>query len=161
MCLFFWACLRFRRRVAMRKVCSTVCAFVAALLVGLFAADALAQSAQGGLRGVVKDANGVIPGVTVSLVNDANGVARETTTNAVGEYSFPAIDPGSYTVKASVQGYKAFERKGVQIGTQQFVGLDIALELGTLEETITVSADAPLLETMNASTGDVLDTKSL
>jgi hypothetical protein len=145
----------------MRKVSSAVCGLVAALLVCALAADAGAQSAQGALRGVVKDANGVIPGVTVSLVNDANGVARETITNAVGEYSFPAIDPGSYTVKASVQGYKAFERKGVQIGTQQFVGLDIALELGTLEETITVSADAPLLETMNASTGDVLDTKSL
>ena len=71
---------------------------------------------------MVKDAQGVIPGVTVTMVNEANGVSRETVTNGVGEYSFPAVEPGTYTVKASVQGFKTFERKGVPISTQQFVG---------------------------------------
>ena len=120
-----------------------------------------AQSFQGGLRGVVKDQQGVIPGASVTLVNEATNVARETVTNDVGEYSFPAIDPASYTLKASVQGFKTFERKGVRIGTQQFLTLDVTLEIGTLEETITVTADTPLIETSNASTSEVLDTKSL
>ena len=120
-----------------------------------------AQSAQGGLRGVVKDAQGVIPGVTVTLTNESTNTTRETITNNVGEYSFPAIDPARYTVKATVPGYKGFERKGVQIGVQSFLNLDIALEVGALEETITVTGESPLIETTNASTGEVLDTKTL
>jgi hypothetical protein len=120
-----------------------------------------AQSFQGRLRGVVKDAQGVIPGVSVTLTNESNGVTRDTVSNGVGEYSFPAVDPGNYTVKASVQGYKTFERKGVRVGTQDAVGLEIALEIGALEETITVTGESPIIDTMNASTGDVLDTKTL
>jgi hypothetical protein len=131
------------------------------LLVLSVAVGVSAQSFQGGVRGVVKDAQGVIPGVTVTLTNEQNNTTRETVTNGVGEYSFPAVDPSNYSIKAVVQGYKTFERKGVRVGTQQFVGIDIGLELGAIEETITVTAEAPLLETANASTGDVLDTKSL
>src|SRR5262249_15868837 len=108
-----------------------------------------AQSAQGGLRGVVKDPQGVIPGVTVTLTNEQTKTSREAVTNNVGEYSFPAVDPSHYTVRAAVPGYKAFERKAVQIGVQQFVGLDITLEVGALEETITVTGESPLIETTN------------
>jgi hypothetical protein len=133
------------------------------LLVGLlaFADLSSAQSFQGGLRGAVKDAQGVIPGATVTLINEATAVSRETVTNASGEFSFPALDPGNYTVKTAVQGFKSFERRGIRISTQTFVTLDIVLEVGTLAETITVTADAPLIETSNASHADVLDAKTL
>jgi hypothetical protein len=138
------------------------CTILTALfLSGAAAAPAHAQSAQGGLRGVVKDPQGVIPGVTVTLTNESNNTTRETITNAVGEYSFPAVDPSRYTVKASVPGYKSFERKGITISVQSFVALDITMEVGTLEETITVTGESPLIETTNASTGDVLDTRTL
>ena len=60
-----------------------------------------------------------------------------------------------------MQGFKTFDRRGIRIGTQQFVTLDIALEVGTVEESITVTADAPLIETSNASHGEVLDAKTL
>src|SRR5262249_532258 len=123
--------------------------------------SAHAQSAQGGLRGVVKDPQGVIPGVTLTPRNEANKTTGETVTNGVGEYSFPAVDPARYTVKASVPGYKTFERKGITISVQSFVALDITLEVGALEETNTVTGESPLIETTNASTGDVLDARSL
>lgn len=113
------------------------------------------------MRGAVKDSQGVIPGVTVVLTNEATGVARDTVTNESGEFSFPALEPADYAIKASVAGFKTFERRGVRISTQQFVTLDITLEVGTLEETITVTADAPLIETANASVGGVIDTKAL
>jgi hypothetical protein len=122
---------------------------------------AFAQSSQGGLRGVVKDAQGVIPGVTVTLVNESTNISRDTVTNASGEYSFPAVEPATYSVKVSVQGFRSFERKGVRISTQQIVGLDVVLEVGTLQETVTVTADAPLIETTNASVGGVIDTETL
>jgi hypothetical protein len=144
----------------MRTVVSTVAwVLLSALLITPTIASA--QSSQGGLRGVVKDQSGVIPGVTVSLVNEANNTTRETVTNGVGEYSFPAVEVGSYTVRAVVQGYKSFERKGVPISVQVFMALDISLEIGAIEETITVTGESPLIETTNASTGDVVDLKSL
>jgi len=134
---------------------------LAALVVCLAARTGAAQSFQGGMRGTVKDAQGVIPGATVTLVNQDTGVARDTASNDVGEYSFPGVVPGVYTVRASVAGFKTFERKDARIATQQFLTLDIVLEIGAVEETITVAAEAPLIETSNASTGDVLDQKTL
>jgi len=125
------------------------------------AAAAAAQSFQGGLRGTVRDAQAVIPGVTVSLVNQDNGVARETVSNDVGEYSFPGVTPGTYSIRAALSGFKTFERRDVRIATQQFLALDIMLEVGAVEERITVTADAPLIDTANASTGDELDNRTL
>ncbi len=136
-----------------------VLAALAALIVAT--GDVAGQSAQGGLRGAVKDAQGVIPGANVTLLNQANGVSRETVTNDVGEYSFPAVEPSVYTVTASVTGYKKFERKDVPIGLQQFVTLDMLLEVGAIEESITVTGESPLVDTSNASTGGVLDKATL
>lgn len=133
----------------------------AAILTLTGVASAAAQSSTGGLRGVVKDAQGVIPGVTVQLVNDATSIARETVTNESGEYAFPAVEPATYTVKVAVQGFRSFERQGVRISTQQFITLDVQLEVGTLAETITVTADAPLIESANASVGGVIDATAL
>src|SRR4051794_10473462 len=97
------------RKLRASAAIGLLCVCVAAL------SDRLgAQSFQGGLRGVVKDPRGVFRGAPVPLVNESNGVSRETVTNGVGEYSFPAIEPALYTVRAAVQGFKTFERKGVR-----------------------------------------------
>src|SRR5437762_3587115 len=137
--------------------------FVLAVLLAVLAAsaDAAGQSFQGGLRGTIRDPQGVIPGATVSLTNQETSVPRETVSNTAGEYSFPGIPPGIYTVRAAVTGFKSFERQDVRISTQQFLTLDIVLEVGAVEERITVVAEAPLIETSNASTGDVLDKMTL
>ena len=120
-----------------------------------------AQSSTGSLRGTVKDLQGVIPGATVALMNDATGTGRETLTNEVGAYSFPALDPASYSIRVAVLGFRSFEQKGLRVNTQAALELDIVLEVGALEETITVTADAPLIDMSNASTGGVVDTKTL
>ncbi len=139
-----------------------VTVFVSGLVFAISAGRVDAQSFQGGMRGTVKDAQGtIVPGVSVTLVNQDNGVARETVTNQVGEYSFPSVTPGVYTIRAALSGFKTFERRGVAIGTQQFVTLDVLLEVGPIEERVTVTAEAPLIETANASTGDELDNKTL
>ena len=138
-----------------------VVAGLAMLLCLGVAGPAIGQSFQGGMRGAVKDAQGVIPGVTVTLTSDATGVSRDTVSNESGEYSFPALDPATYSIRAAVQGFKTFERKGIRIGAQQQITLDITLEVGTVAETITVTADAPLIETSNASHAEVLDSKTL
>ena len=140
---------------------SMTAAALAAVLVVISAAGLTAQSSTGNLRGTVKDAQGVIPGAAVTVLNEANGTSRETVTNEAGVYSFPALEPATYSVRVSVPGFRTFDRKGVIVNTQANVGLDVTLEVGALEETITVSADSPLIETTNASTGGVVDQKTL
>jgi hypothetical protein len=129
---------------------------VCGLLLTAAAADSAAQQFTGGLRGAVRDANGVIPGVTVTLTNEGTAIARETVTNDAGQYNFSAVTPGTYGVKAAIQGFKTYENTGIRIGTQTFITLDIQLEVGQLEETITVTAQSPLIETSNASIGESL-----
>ena len=136
-------------------------ALLALLIFPLVTTSAFAQTFTGGLRGAVKDSGGVVPGVTVTLVNDSTGASRESISNEQGQYSFPAVAPGTYTVKATLTGFKTYENKGVRIGTQQFVTLDIALDVGQLQETITVTGAAPLIETSNASTGGTLNREVL
>src|SRR5437899_1085559 len=124
--------------------------------------NSFGQGFQGGLRGAVRDTGGaLVPGVEVVLTNEATSLSRTTVTNDSGEYSFAALDPGSYRLHASLAGFKAIDQTGIRIGTQQFVTLDLKLEVGAVAETVAVTAEVPLVETSNASTGTVLDTLSL
>ncbi len=134
---------------------------VVVLAVLVTVSTATAQTFTGGLRGAVKDANGVIPGVTVELVNEATNVARDVVSNDQGLYNFAAVAPGVYTIKASLTGFKSYEQKGVRIAAQQFVTIDVSMEVGALQETITVTGEAPLIDTSTASTGGVINTEQL
>ncbi len=136
-------------------------AFLAVCISMLASPTASAQTFTGGLRGSVSDAGGILPGVSVTIINEGTQVERETTTNASGEYSFSAVPPATYTIRAGLTGFKTYERKGFRVATQQFLTLDITLEVGQVQETITVTADAPLIETSNASTGGTLDRQVL
>jgi hypothetical protein len=135
------------------------------LVVGLLflapAAAVLAQTYHGGLRGLVREQGAVVPAAGVDLINEATNVSRHTQTNNVGEYAFVNVEPGTYTVKVSMQGFKTIESKAVRIGTQQFVTLDFALEVGSLQEAVTVESQASPLETSNASVGSTLDSSTL
>ncbi len=121
----------------------------------------LAQTYHGGLRGAVRESGGVVAGALVTMVNEANGSTRSTTTNNAGEYAFVQVEPGTYTVKVAMQGFKTIEKKGVHIGTQQFITMDYTLEVGSLSEAVTVEATNVALETSNASEGSTLDSKTL
>ena len=146
-------------RAAFRTVASLLLSTIV-MAIGT-ASSVQAQTFQGGLRGTVRDGQGVVPAATVVLINQETKVSRETMSNAAGEYSFPAVAPGTYTVRANITGFKTFELKDVRIGTQQFVNLDVALEVGTITETITVTGQSPLIETGTASTGETLEKKTL
>jgi len=128
--------------------------WISGLLILSISVVAPAQSFQGALRGAVHDAGGaVVPGVDVTLINEATNVERATVTNETGQYSFTFVTPGTYKVRASLPGFKTFEQSGFTIGTQQSAVLDIALQVGGVNEEIRVTADSPLVETETASTG--------
>src|SRR5215510_1960043 len=149
---------RLTRRRIMRLPAAVV---LAALVVVSLASDALGQGFQGGLRGAIKDSGGVVPGVEVTITNEQTNIKRSVVTNERGEYAFANVDPGTYAVKATIQGYKTIDRTGIRIGTQTFLVLDLTLEVGAIEENVTVTGEAPLIETANASTGTVLDSAAL
>ena len=113
---------------------ATIRALACLLLLLIPAEAARGQTFTGGIRGVVTDANGVLPGATVTLTNEATNISRDTVTNDVGQYNFPAVPPGTYSIKIQLSGYKSFDRTGVRLATQQFITLDITLEVGTLQE---------------------------
>jgi hypothetical protein len=132
-----------------------------ALLVAATASSVFGQGFQGGLRGSVKDAGGVIPGVEVTLNNEQTNIKRSTVTNERGEFVFANVDPGNYAVKATLQGYKTVDRGAIRIGTQQFLTLDLMMEVGSITENVTVTGQAPIIDTSNASTGTTLDSQAL
>jgi hypothetical protein len=133
-----------------------------ATIVFLAAATPLiAQTFHGGVRGAVREPGGVVPGVALTLVNEATNATRSTVTNNVGEYAFVNVDPGKYTLKVTMQGFKPIESKGIHVGTQQFLTLDFSLEVGSLQEAVTVEGQASALETSNAAVGSTLDEATL
>ncbi len=127
------------------------------LWIAIAAVSVYGQSYQGGLRGAVRDAvGGVIPGVRLTLTNEDTNVARTTISNEAGEYAFANVLPGTYKLAVEQTGFKKHERQGVRIGTQDFVTLDVALEVGQVTESVTVTGELPLVESSNASVGSIL-----
>lgn len=109
---------------------------------------------QGGITGTVADASGApIPGANVTATNTATRGTRETTTNADGLYTFPSLPPGTYELKIELQGFKTAEVSAFKVDIQQTVRRDVALEVGALQETVTVSTKATLLNTESTTVG--------
>ncbi len=129
-------------------------AFVWAGLAGL----AHAQAIRGTLLGTVTDQSGAaIPGATVTITETRTAVSRDTVSNETGNYTFPNIQDGIYTVKAELQGFKTVIRENVRVTVNTSVRVDLALAVGALEETITVSGEVPLLQTDRTDTGRTLE----
>ena len=134
--------------------------FVGLLLVAT-PAVAVAQTFYGGVRGATRDATGVVPGAALTLTNEATAVSSTTVTNDVGEYVFANTPPGVYTLAATLSGYKTFERRGLIVGTQQILVVDVALEVGDVAEQITVTGETPAIDRSSASVASMIDRSAL
>ncbi len=120
------------------------------------------QTFQGGVRGRVTDTSGASVALAkITLVDEATGISRSTVSADSGDYVFSAVNPATYTISAEKPGFKTFAKQGLVVNTQEFVGADLQLSVGEVTESVNVSADAPLLETTNASTGQVIDNQKL
>jgi hypothetical protein len=111
------------------------------LLMLIAAAPAAAQTTLGTIRGTVFDQQqNIVPGVTVVAVDESTGVSRETQSDSAGLFEIPNLRPGTYTVTASLSGFKKIERKGVVLRAASTALADMHLEVGGLESVVTVSA---------------------
>jgi trimeric autotransporter adhesin len=132
------------------------------LLIGFANWGLQAQSTYGGVRGAVTDAQGAaVANVKVLLTNDGTGETRAAVTNSSGGYDFSPVVPATYTLTAESPSFKKFERKNVIVGTQQFLTVDVPLEVGSISERVLVTEQVPLVESSNASQGQVLDNQKL
>jgi len=138
---------------------------VAALILGAssFAAllvltpTALAQKTSGTITGTLTDPSGaVVPGATVSIVNDRTGASRETTTNEQGSFSFPELDAGTYRVSISKTGFKKLSLKAVELHVADVTNLNLKMEMGVAAETVTVEANAVVVNTQTGDVGNIM-----
>ena len=130
-----------------------------AMLLALWVVTGNAQT-QGAISGAVTDTSGAsIPGATVTVTNTATNGARTTVTNVDGLYTFPSLPPGTYALKVELAGFKTAEVAAFKLDVQQTARRDVALEVGTLEETVTVNVKATLLNTESTTVGTVIDNK--
>ena len=133
-----------------------------AALVGATAAPALAQVGRTELRGTVTDeTGGALPGVTVFIQNEADGTFREVITGGDGSYFAAQLLPGTFSVTAALPGFSTFQTTGFELRVGQTLPLDIILGVGALEETVTVSGQAPLVDLTSAEVGGTLDSAEL
>jgi hypothetical protein len=132
-----------------------------ALFTALVPFGAYAQSSAS-ISGVVKDTAGaVLPGVSVTVRNDTTGVAQEVVTDATGAYLATALEAGSYTVSASLGGFKSAVAKAIRVAPGLPVTIPLTLEIGQLEETVTVTSSSELINTQNATVAATLNSDQL
>lgn len=121
---------------------------------------AAAQQFRGSITGRVVDAQqAVVPNVAITATNLETQARYQTESNAAGQYTLPYLQPGPYRLEAEASGFKRYVRERVQVSANEQMTLDITLELGQVVETVTVTADAPVLTTATASTGQVITSR--
>ena len=135
------------------KKCVTGLGVVACLLMG--AASVRAQDYRARVQGTVVDSSqAVLPGVTVTLRNDATNVAVTRVTSGTGSYVFDFVDPGTYTITAELDGFKKAEQKAMRVQQRGDVTARLTMEVGGLQETVTVQAESVQVQ-LNTSSANL------
>ncbi|MBS1818030.1 MAG: TonB-dependent receptor [Acidobacteria bacterium] len=122
---------------------------IVAIVLALMAGPAFAQSqaANGTIEGTVADSQGgVLPGVTVVITNTDTGLERSLVTNAEGQYRGLLLPLGQYRVAAELQGFKKSEQTGIALRAGDTATINFQLEVGTVSETVTITAEAPIAQ---------------
>src|SRR6202162_5675874 len=121
-----------------------------------------AQSTGGRILGRVQDTSGaVLANVKVTATNDATGIVRETKTNASGDYVFPEVPVGTYTLTFDLSGFKTNVRKSVTLDLNQVITLNMSMQVGASKEVVEVTSEAPLVDTTTTQLGAVADARSV
>jgi outer membrane receptor protein involved in Fe transport len=136
---------------SVRTLLTSGLAFVLAALVLLCPAPASAQALYGTITGGVADDSGAsVPGATVTVTNQGTGLEVSAVSDDSGAFAIRNLQPGTYTLKASLQGFKEYVQTGIPVSQSDVVRIDAKLEVGALTESVTVTTEAALLKTDKA-----------
>jgi len=131
-------------------------------IASFFPLGLFAQEFRGTLSGTIADPSGAaIAGARVTVTETKTGTRNESLTNSAGQYTAPFLLPGDYDIAAQVQGFREFIRKGVHLGAGDHPVIDIHLQVGEVAQSMEVTADAPQLNTENASAGQSITTREV
>src|SRR6267143_1073100 len=110
------------------------------------------------VTGLVTDPNGrSVPGVTILITNLSTNVASRTVTNDQGIYRVPGLLPGIYRMTLDKDGFKSIVKSGVELHVQDVASINFELQIGSVNETVTVEAGASLINTTSAAVSTVID----
>ncbi|HZM58499.1 MAG TPA: carboxypeptidase-like regulatory domain-containing protein, partial [Vicinamibacterales bacterium] len=129
------------------------------LLGILLPCAAAAQETRGNISGTVRDEQGVVPGASVKITNVDTQVSQNLVTNGSGYFEAPLLNPGNYEVTVQMTGFKSATRNNIVLGVGQQVTMALVLEVGTITEEVTVTAETPLLDTSSISSGANFDSR--
>ncbi|HEX6974769.1 MAG TPA: TonB-dependent receptor, partial [Vicinamibacterales bacterium] len=139
-----------------------LCTGLLALLVVAFGSTGVSAQSTASISGLVRDsAGGVVPGVSIVVKELGTGQSYEVVTGADGRYQVPALQAGSYSVTASLTGFKTAEVKSVRVAPGQPVTIPLTLEIGALSETVTVASSSELINTETATVASTLNSDQL
>lgn len=128
-----------------------------AFLALLSSASLFGQTATGNIIGHITDSTGsLLPGVAVTALNPAKGITQRTVSDEQGIYRFFYLDPASYKLTFTKDGFATLEREGLALRSNDTLTVDVQLNVGSVVEKLEVNAAAPLLETATSTTGTVL-----
>jgi Carboxypeptidase regulatory-like domain len=131
-------------------------------LVLLFTRPVAAQIDTGSIVGRVADDSGaVLPGVTVTAVQEGTEVSATAVTNSRGEYIFPGLRVGRYTVTAELPGFRRAIQRDVTLNVQTRAQVDLRLEVGAVSEEVVITGATELLQTQTADIGNVVDARQV
>jgi hypothetical protein len=120
---------------------------IALMLSALLAAPGWAQEQRASIEGIVKDSQGgVLPGVTVTAKGPSLPAGTSTVTDGTGTYRFPGLPPGTYEVTAELQGFNSARVAEVELGLGQIKKVELTLTVGTVTESVQVTAESPLID---------------
>ncbi|MBL8211638.1 MAG: TonB-dependent receptor [Bryobacterales bacterium] len=120
----------------------------------IFSLILAAQDTRGTIAGTVSDSQAaVIAGAAVSVINTGTNTVSKLTTNGSGYYEAPLLLPGTYSVTVEMQGFKKTVRSGITLAIGDRLNIDVQMEIGTAAESITVTSEAPMIDTSTVSTG--------
>ena len=143
----------------MRKAFSLLVTFFFFLIAS---GTLFAQAGRGSISGMVTDpAGAVVPGTQVVLLNQATGVTQHTVTNNAGFYTFISLNPGEYRVTASHPGFSTIARENVIVTVDQVTQVNIALRIGAVTQTVTVTGGVSLVEPTNSTVGLLIPAKTI
>ena len=126
-----------------------------ALLLGV-PGTCTGQTATGQITGTVKDASGaVMPLVKITVSSQLTGLTRETTTSDSGNYVFPLLPVGVYSVTAEQQGFRVAKRSDIHLNVDQVMRVDLDLQVGEVTQTVEVQANAVAIDSETAAVGQV------
>jgi len=137
------------------------CVWMVSLIL-LFSSISLAQRDLGTITGTVTDSTGaVVPGATITITNDGTGESSTLKTTAAGDFTRPALLPGTYTVSAEAQGFRRASREKVEVTAGGRVGVPFTMEIGQLSESVVVTGQAPLVQDESVQLGAQLSTDAV